>query len=254
MSSSYCYDWQNLFGLIFSDIMMMLGLESFEVLQKCRQVCQNWNVMLSQMTRHKKGTIIITAKGRAAQIRGVLVDCNSVQLPEIAVAASLAHHGVMDTLQNLWLRNVDLSSVPAQHLASLASCVSVTGGVDIFKVNCDLIPILDNVKCWWLRINNHSLSLEETRELVRAMESNVEIVVLVLQDDPSLDSTFTALIQYSGHGKCFRLDVHNYRRSIEQKHREEAEIEMKVLRRWAQEKNWAVEWENYSYDCSIRRK
>ena len=32
--------------MIFSDIMMMVGLESLESLHRCRQVCSKWNEMI----------------------------------------------------------------------------------------------------------------------------------------------------------------------------------------------------------------
>ena len=35
--------WVMLPDLIFSDIMMMVGLESLESLHRCRQVCSKWN-------------------------------------------------------------------------------------------------------------------------------------------------------------------------------------------------------------------
>ena len=77
------------------------------------------------------------------------------------------------------LRDVDLASVPAEHLASLASCV--INDLIINNVsNCDLVSILDSVKCKGLKINRQTLSSEETQALVRAMESRVEVVVLGL--------------------------------------------------------------------------
>ena len=39
-------DWLTLPDLIFSDIMMMVGLESLESLHRCRQVCSQWNEMI----------------------------------------------------------------------------------------------------------------------------------------------------------------------------------------------------------------
>ena len=36
-------DWLLLPELIFSDIMLMVGLESLESLHRCRQVCSEWN-------------------------------------------------------------------------------------------------------------------------------------------------------------------------------------------------------------------
>ena len=38
--------WLTLPDLIFSDIMMMVGLESLESLHRCRQVCSQWNEMI----------------------------------------------------------------------------------------------------------------------------------------------------------------------------------------------------------------
>ena len=35
--------WLKLPEMIFSDIMMMVGIESLESLHRCRQVCQTWN-------------------------------------------------------------------------------------------------------------------------------------------------------------------------------------------------------------------
>ena len=35
--------WVTLPDLIFTDIMMMVGLESLESLHRCRQVCSKWN-------------------------------------------------------------------------------------------------------------------------------------------------------------------------------------------------------------------
>ena len=38
--------WTTLPELIFSDIMMMVGLKSLESLHRCRQVCKTWNEMI----------------------------------------------------------------------------------------------------------------------------------------------------------------------------------------------------------------
>ena len=120
-------------------------------------------------------------------------------LHEIATAASLANHGVLGSVESVNLKNVDLASVPAEHLASLASCVTVAVGI-INVSNTDLSPILDNIKIEGLSISSQTLSSEETRALVRAMESGVECVRLGAWGDVYLD--ITALTQYSGQGKC----------------------------------------------------
>ena len=59
--------WQLLPDLIFSDIMMMVGLKSIEDVQKCRQVCQDWNLMVTQMTKLEKGSIRREAESVAAK-------------------------------------------------------------------------------------------------------------------------------------------------------------------------------------------
>ena len=70
---------------------------------------------------------------------------------------------------------MDLASVHVEHLASLFSCVMVTYNVCIINVsNCNLVSILDSVKSEDLFISKQRLSSEETRVLVRAMESRVE--------------------------------------------------------------------------------
>ena len=60
--------WKNLPDVIFSDIMMMIGLNSFEDLHRCRQVSQSWNVMISEMTKYKKDQIKSKAESLADQI------------------------------------------------------------------------------------------------------------------------------------------------------------------------------------------
>ena len=101
-------------------------------------------------------------------------------LPWMTCAASLAHHRLLGSVQEMRLWNVDLTSVPAEHLASLASCVNeMTGGVIIENVSgCDLVNILDSVNCRRLSISSQSLGSEETQALVRAMKSGVEVVNL----------------------------------------------------------------------------
>ena len=98
-------------------------------------------------------------------------------LPLITWASSLVHHGMIGSLKNMMLYNVDLTSIPPEHLASLTSCV--TAGVYIFHVSgCDLVTIMDSVKSKVLIIFRQSLDSEETQALVRAMESGVEEVRL----------------------------------------------------------------------------
>ena len=126
----------------------------------------------------------------------------SAKLHEVTCAASLAYHGLLGPLNAqtwIYLRDVDLSSVPDEHLASLVSCG--TKGVYIQNIRgCDLVTILDNVKSDRLGIYGLSLGSEETQALVRAMESRLERVHLGIWGSATLNTA--ALTTYSGKGKC----------------------------------------------------
>ena len=215
MSSSFKYGWQNLPDLLFNEVKVMVEIgrlnelyggpfNQHDELQKCRQVCQSWNAMVSQMTRLMRDTIRKRAEGLAAFIRERWVESGekAPSIYEISDAASLSHHGMLSSVEWMWLSNVDLACVPAEHLASLTSCV--TQYVSIYNVsNCDIISILESVKGQGLYISSQTLSSEETQALVRAMESGVEFVELGKDGEVNLD--ITALTQYSGQGNCLRV-------------------------------------------------
>ena len=120
--------WKSLPDVVFCDIMMMIGLNSFEDLHRCRQVSQSWNVMLSEITKYKKVTI-----RKKAEILVSRISFSSYEsFSKIVTAARLAHHGLHGSVNHVYLCDVDLASVPAEHLASLSSCV--TRSVDIKNV------------------------------------------------------------------------------------------------------------------------
>ena len=138
--------------------------------------------------------ILDTAKIESLTERFRNVNGNG-DIMELTCGASLAHHGLLISVNLLYLHNVDLSPVPTQHLASLATCV--TGELHIQNVSgCDLVSIL--TRCKVLRINSQSLGREETRALVWAMESRVERVWL--GGEVTLD--MKALAEYCGQGVC----------------------------------------------------
>ena len=195
--SSWNSCWKNLHDLIFSDIMMIVGVESLENLQKSRQVCLSWNVMISQMTKHKKDSIKRHAESQAEMIKEEWVYGHCASLPEIVTAASLAHNDLLDEVGDMFLHNVDLASIPAEHIAALASCV--TGTVDLTNVQCDLRPLLSvDVKYQNLGIENQILSSDETKAVVQAMKSTLSLVMI--WGDVSLD--IETLTQYTGKGRC----------------------------------------------------
>ncbi len=105
-------------------------------------------------------------------------DYDSDVLANITCAASLAHHGLLNSVKWLWLEDIDMTTVPAEHLASLVS--RVTEHLVIENVHgCDLVTVLDSVKSKELLIKSRSLNSEETQALVRAIESGVERVRLI---------------------------------------------------------------------------
>ena len=175
----------------------------------------------------------------AARIRAKLDHSysRSPRVPEIRTAASLAHHGLLLSVQWMYLEDVDLASVPAEHLASLAACVR--GGVKISNVsNTDLSTILDSCKSRYLLLDNQSLSTAETQALVRAM-ANVEMVYLGGDGEVTLD--ISTLVTYDGQGKC--NDLFFWYNTYD-KYREE-------VQRWLAERS---SWTVYSADdnCVIR--
>ena len=124
----------------------------------------------------------------------------------------------------MWLEDVDLASVPAEHLASLASIV--TESIDIKDVlNCDLSHLLGPARCEGLGIWQ-DLSSEETRVLKQAMEHGVERVEI--WGDVSMDIETLSL--YNGQGKCWSV-LCEYVLDIYTIH----------LMDWAQKVNWKVE-------------
>ena len=160
----------------------------------------------------------------AERVRGMLWDVwSNVSL--ITCASSLANHGLLGSVYWMRLEDVDLTSVPTEPLASLAS--SVIGRVLIENVSgSGLVTILDNVKSEELVIYNQSLNSEETQALVRAMESRVEEVRL--HREVTLD--IRDLMEYSGQGKCREVRCYG---DTADRYREQ-------LRTWATSNNWTV--------------
>ena len=156
--------------------------------------------------------------------------------------ASLVHHGLLISVDTVWLYNVDLSPVPAQHLASLASFVR--RDLNIVNVTgCDLVSLVSCLKCQKLDIKSQRLGREETQALVQAMESGVEKVVLLLDDEVTLD--MEALAEYSGQGVCRMVGLGD----TATRYRGE-------LVTWARSRNWRVkEYPNLDEDwrCIVQR-
>ena len=158
------------------------------------------------------------------------IELDNPSLPEITTAASLAHHGLLGSVEEMWLDYKDLSSVPAEHLASLAACVKWRVFIRTVS-NTDLTSFLDSCKSKVLDIYKQSLSTGETEALVRAM-ANVEKVAL----EGTLTHDISTLVTYGGRGKCKEV-VFGNNTAWAANFREE-------VRRWAQRISWKVTCDN----------
>ena len=155
-------------------------------------------------------------------------------LAQVTRAARQAHHGLPDSvlLMKLWLWDVDLTSVPAAHLASLVS--RVMGQAYIKNVSgCNLAIILDSVRSKVLSICKISLGSEDTQALVRAMESHV--VEVVLYQEVTLD--IRVLMEYSGRCICRNVECYG---DTAPRYRDQ-------LSTWVKSRNWAVTFDDNTY-------
>ena len=160
------------------------------------------------------------------------IELDNPSLLEITTGASLAHHGLLGSVEEMWLDYKDLSSVPAEHLASLAACVKWRVFIRTVS-NTDLTSFLDSCKSKVLLIQNQSLCTEETRAVVRAM-ANVEKVALEFRGEVTLD--ISTLVTYGGRGNCKEV-VFGNNTAWAANYREE-------VRRWAQRISWKVTCDN----------
>jgi len=256
--------WLALPETIFSDIMLMVGLDSLSRLHRCRQVCKTWNELIARViwdSGNKKMILreriqrnwgpgmlpseeeISLAKMLVAggilepgqiqslteRIRGAL-SIGDGDITIVTCGAALAHHGLLSPMNELVLYEVDVSEVPAQHLASLASCVTSFLQIENVIGGQHIVSLLTNLKCGELyiniNINRQSLGREETQALVQAMHSGVKWVGL--RDEVTLD--VEALAEYSGLGVCREVYSSG---DTAARYKEE-------LRTWASNRNWRV--------------
>ena len=178
--------------------------------------------MIMQMTKRRKDIIRKRLEILAARLKS-----RSTHL-EVPTVVSLNHHGLLYSVEELNLWCVNIAKLPAEHLVSLVSCV--TERVFIKDVrNFDMVTLLDSVQCVTLRISCQNLSTEETWALVRAMESNVEVLELSDEEgDVTLD--ITVLSQYSGQGKCYMVNCYKLFKVMYEKQ----------VRTWARKIKWVV--------------
>ena len=179
-------------------------------------------------------------KRLADRLGGALKDgLRWMRIRELVCGGSLAHHGLLGSVKDMSLVDVNLSPVPSQHLTSLLTCVTRNLTIDNVS-GCDLVSLLTSLKCQELFITRQSLGREETQALVQAMESGVEKVKLG-DEEGQVKLDIEALTEYSGQGRCRTVELMNYT----------AARYRKELRTWARSRYWRVETSeavHYIYD------
>ena len=137
-------------------------------------------------------------KSLAARVK--IVSC----LKSIKCAANLAHRGLLDDVESIWLGDPwhtgDLSIVPIGHLASLVSSVKGTVNIEEFN-DGDLVTIFDSLKCKALSISHQRLGRSQSYALGRAMESCVTVVMLFEVDGIDVK----AMTEYTDLRRCMNL-------------------------------------------------
>ena len=163
----------------------------------------------------------------------------------ISCAASLAHHGLLKSLEHLRMIDVDLGEVPTHQLVTLASCVTISLRIQNVS-GCDMVAFLDSVKCRLLRIYGQKLRTEDTQALVRAMETSVFKVYIGNYGEVTLD--IEALTKYNHQGKCKYIYMAGWR-YLEPETRDKYE---EALSNWPAPYPWSVSHSHLRYH--LRRR
>jgi len=161
------------------------------------------------------------------------------RLCEVLTAATLSKADHLTSVRWMVLKNIDISRIPPDSLASLATRVSWR--VDIDNVTGDLTTIVGNIKCEWLWISNQNLSSEVTQCLVTAMRDNVEVVRLGYVGDVNINMELITQ-RYDGKGRCREVVCHNDAGRRYGQH----------LETWAARMGWKVD--KYGFAIVISRK
>ena len=173
--------------------------------------------------------------------------CNSnlpdkLNLENITAAARLAHYGLIG-FSYLTLCHVDLSTVPCEHLCSLASSVRTIFEIQTVR-GCDLVKIIDSVRrSYKLGISNQNLDREATEAIVQAMETRIKFAEIAYYkmrwgntelggEDSKWMLDMEALTKYNGKGTCKGICL--------RADREDMYMYRQRLQAWAQDRNWSV--------------
>ena len=96
-------------------------------------------------------------------------------VPEVRLAALLAWERHLTSVKKMYIDNRDISGIPRDQMARLASIVTYRVDIDNMTHNNQLSSILASVQCTELVLRNMSLSDTASRALVTAMRDRVLI-------------------------------------------------------------------------------
>ena len=116
---------------------------------------------------------------------------------EVKEAIHLVKLKYLTKVKYLRIENIDLSEVSDDDLAEPIKIVTESVSINNARVNTSVI--FTNMKCCIeLEIENMTLTQDQTRHIVTAMESNVDVLVL----HRGVYLPVAELTKYSGAGRC----------------------------------------------------
>ena len=125
-------------------------------------------------------------------------------LTELLEAARLAQQSVLTNVKCMTLKNIDVSRIPHDNLASLSSIVTDVVWIDTVTEN--ISAILENFKCRVLHIYNQTLCSDTTLCLLTAMRNVEEVGLGTWGCHVKFD--IDILTGYIGQGKCRRINAY----------------------------------------------
>ena len=173
---------------------------------------------------------------------------------ELKAVAMLASGGYLTSVRHLEFVYKNITDIPPDQLKKLASIVTYHVGIDNLTPICKLGSILASVKCTELSLMNMGMSEADTQALVTAMRDRVEEVEL--WGGVTLD--IEELTKYDGRGRCRKLRVYGFERSVLMLRRGGVGLAKvvdtrrrykKMFRLWAEDAGWYVRQDDR--DCFV---
>jgi len=151
------------------------------------------------------------------------------EVSEVKKAALLAWEGYLTSVENMIIKNMDITDIPRAQMEKLTSIVTKWIWIEDITHTIQLSSILASVRCERLQMSNVELSEKDTWApfWVIAMEDWVEVVWL---DNVTLN--IEDLCQYGGRGKCRQLTVCGKNESYPR------------LRSWVAQEKWELTLDN----------